>query len=72
MANSTVPIYYLNVDNVSQNELTSDFLNIMYNKINLQGTPTIALIKHSKVIHEYVGSNIPLSQLQTLKKYKYN
>lgn len=71
MANSTVPIYYLNVDNVSQNELTSDFLNIMYNKINLQGTPTIALIKHSKVIHEYVGSNIPLSQLQTLKKYKY-
>lgn len=71
MDTSVVPIYYLDVDNVSQNELTQNFLDVMYNKINLQGTPTIVLIKHSKVIHEYTGSDISLSQLQTLKKYNY-
>jgi predicted bacteriocin transport accessory protein len=71
MNTSTVPVYYLDVDSVSQSELTQNFVDIMYNKIKLQGTPTIALIKHGKVIHEYIGSNTSLNQLQTLKKYKY-
>ncbi|MFT8458905.1 MAG: PedC/BrcD family bacteriocin maturation disulfide isomerase [Liquorilactobacillus ghanensis] len=71
MNTSTISIYYLDVDSVSQSELTQSFIDIMDNKIKLQGTPTIVLIKHSKVIHEYIGSNIPLNQLQTLKKYKY-
>lgn len=71
MDTSSTPVFYLDLDSVTENQLSREFLTIINNDIALQGTPTIVLIKHSKVIHKYFGSQTTLNQLQTLNKYKY-
>ncbi|MDA0411269.1 PedC/BrcD family bacteriocin maturation disulfide isomerase [Levilactobacillus brevis] len=65
-----LPVYYLNLRNPTPVNLHSNAVLFLKNKIKLRGTPTLALIKRNKVIHEYLGT-ITLNQLKTLKKYKY-
>ena len=65
-----IKLYYYDVNTISKDDLTPDLKNIIQNTIKLKGTPTIALIKHKKLIHEYVGSDVTEKQLLTLTKYK--
>lgn len=68
--NENVKLYYFDLDKVSKDELTPDLNNVIRNIIKLKGTPTVALIKHGKLIHEYLGSDVTEQQLNTLTKYK--
>lgn len=70
--NSNSKLYYFNLDTISKDDLTPELNNIIKKIIKLKGTPTIALIKHKKLIHEYLGSNVTEEQLHTLTKYKLN
>ncbi|RMC46734.1 Pediocin PA-1 biosynthesis protein pedC [Lactobacillus sp. ESL0230] len=70
--NSNRKLYYFNLDIISKDDLTPELNNIIKNIIKLKGTPTIALLKHGKLIHEYLGSNVTEEQLHTLTKYKLN
>lgn len=65
-----IKLYYYDISTISKDDLTPELKNIVQNIIKLKGTPTIALIKHRKLIHEYIGSNVTEKQLFTLTKYK--
>lgn len=68
---TSVPLYYLNIDDLLTTDLTPEFLHIVNDIVKLQGTPTVSLIKRGKLIHQYVGADTSLQKLMTLTKYKY-
>lgn len=67
-----VPVYYFDMDDVSPDNVSQDFVNMINQTIGLKATPTVALLKHGKLIHEYVGGKISEDRLMTLTKYRYN
>lgn len=71
MAETNVPVYYLDISQITQQVYQDNNLKDFFTKIDFQGTPTVVLLKHVKRIHSYVGSETPLAALQTLTKYKY-
>ena len=71
MAETNVPVYYLDISQITQQVYQDNNLKDFFTKIDFQGTPTVVLLKHGKRIHSYVGSETPLAALQTLTKYKY-
>lgn len=72
ISDTGVPVYYFDMDTVSPNDVSPDFVNLINQTIGLRATPTIALLKHGKLIHKYVGGDISEDQLMTLTKYRYN
>lgn len=68
---TSVPLYYLNLSDLSTIDLTPEFLCVINDIVKLQGSPTVSLIKKGKLRRQYVGSDTSLKKLMILAKYKY-
>lgn len=68
---TTVPLYYLDISDLSKSDLTPEFLHIINDIVKLKGTPTVSLIKRGKLRRQYVGADTSLKKLMKLTKYKY-
>ncbi|GKT04673.1 PedC/BrcD family bacteriocin maturation disulfide isomerase [Furfurilactobacillus entadae] len=69
ISEAKLPVYYLNLTESFKDFPNSD-LGLFWDTFNepyeWEGTPTIALVVHGKIVEEYVGSDTTLQQLNAL------